>query len=153
MPVPGDTIAARTIKVGVLTLGAALLAGVWEVIAMQVPGSPLYIGVLPGPIGALRDLSVSLGLLTLAAGALMPRAYEGAPAGRARVASILITAGVALAIIAQTYGAANGMHGAQLSDLRADASAVFVVRHGGLVLFALGWLDLGLRVLRRPAAT
>jgi hypothetical protein len=153
MPPTLDTTAARTIKLGVLTLGAALLAGTWEVLAQQVPGSPLYIGVLPGPIGALRELSLMLGVLTLAAGALMPRAYESASPRRARIASILIATGGALAIAAQTYGASNGMHGVQASDLRADARAVFFVRHGGLVLFALAWLDLGLRVLRRPAAT
>jgi hypothetical protein len=148
-----DTTAARTIKLGVLTLAAALLAGAWEVIALQVPGSPLYIGVLPGPIGALRELCVTLGLLALAAGALVPRAYESSSPRAARIASLLITSGVALAITAQAYGAANGMHGAQVSDLRADARMVFFVRHGGLLLFALGWLDLGIRVLRRPAAT
>lgn len=153
MAQPADIIAARTIKLGVLTLCAALLAAAWELIALQVPGSPLYIGVLPGPIGALRELALTLGLLTLAAGALLPRAYDGAQGRRARIASLLITGGVALAIAAQTYGAANGMHGVQVSDLRADASAVFFVRHGGLLLFALGWLDIGLGVLRRPAAT
>lgn len=145
--------AERTIKVGVLTLGAGLLASAWEVLAVQVPGSPLYIGVLPGPIGALRELCVMLGLLTLAAGALLPRAYEGASSRRAGIASLLIALGVALAITAQIYGAAHGMHGAQSSDLRADARAVFFVRHGGLLLFALGWLDIGIAVLRRPAAT
>jgi hypothetical protein len=65
----------------------------------------------------------------------------------------LIAAGVALACAAQTYGAAHGMHGVQMSDLRSDARAVFFLRHGGLLLFAMGWIDLGLRVLRRPAAT
>jgi hypothetical protein len=148
-----ETTAASTIKLGVLTLAAALITGAWELIALQVPGSPLYIGVLPGPIGALRELCVVLGLLTLAAGALMPRAYESASARRARGASILIAVGVALACASQAYGAAHGMHGVQMSDLRADARAVFFLRHGGLLLFALGWIDLGLRVLRRPSAT
>ena len=150
---PLHAIANDLLKRGVLTLGAGLAAGVWELIALQVPGSPLYIGVLPGPIGALRELCMLLGLLTLAAAALMPRAYEGASARRARIASLLITGGIALAIGARVYGAANGMHGVQASDLRADARAVFFVRHGGLLLFAAGWLDIGLRILRRPAAT
>lgn len=148
-----NATAERTIKLGVLTLGAALLAGTWELLAQQVPGSPLYIGVLPGPIGGLRELSLMLGLLTLAAGALMPRAYEGARPRSARIAAISIAVGVALAIAAQTYGAAHGMHGVQASDLRADARAVFFVRHGGLLLFAAAWLDIGVRVLRRPSAT
>lgn len=147
------TTAASTIKLGVLTLGAALITGAWELVALQVPGSPLYIGVLPGPIGALRELCVNLGLLALAAGALMPRAYGASSARRARIASILIAAGILLAFVAQAYGAAHGMHGVQMSDLRADARVVFFLRHGGLLLFALGWADLGLQVLRSPAAT
>jgi hypothetical protein len=148
-----EATAASLIKLGVLTLAAALITGAWELIALQVPGSPLYIGVLPGPIGALRELCILLGLLALAAGALVPRAYEGASARRARLASILIAGGIALACAAQAYGAAHGMHGVQMSDLRADARAVFFLRHGGLALFALGWIDLGLRILRRPSAT
>ncbi len=147
------TAATRTLKLGVLTLGASLIAGGWELLALQVPGSPLYIGVLPGPIGGLRELCVTLGLLALAASAVFPGAYEGAGGLRPRVVSAVITAGVALAISAQAYAAANGMHGVQASDLRADARVVFFVRHGGLLLFAMGWLDLGWRVLRRPAAT
>jgi len=150
MPPATATTATRTIKLGVITLGAALLAGVWQLLALQVPGSTFYIGVLPGPIGALRELCVTLGLLTLAAGALQPRAYEAAKEQRARAASLLITVGVALAIAAQTYGAAHGMHGEQMSDLRADARAVFFIRHGGILLFALGWLDIGWRFVRRP---
>jgi len=154
MPAPDvETTAASTIKLGVITLGAGLITGAWELVALQVPGSPLYIGILPGPIGALRELCITLGLLVLAAGALVPRAYDAASARRARVASTLIAAGAALTFVAQAYGAAHGMHGVQMSDLRADARAVFFVRHGGLAIFALGWSDIGLRLLRRPSAT
>src|ERR1700712_1427192 len=47
-----DQTSARWV---VLRLGGALLliaasAGAWEVLASQAPGSPLYLGVLPGPI-------------------------------------------------------------------------------------------------------
>lgn len=153
MALPLATTATRTIRVGVLILGAALGASIWELIAVQAPGSELYIGVLPGPVAALRELCVTLALLTLAAGALLPRAYGPSTEARAALASAALAAGAALAIAGQTYGAAHGMHGAQMSDLWADARAVFFVRHAGLTLFALGWLDLGWGVLRRrPAA-
>ena len=149
-PSPSDSrYAARTVRFGVALLGGAAGAGLWELLAAQVPGSPLYIGVLPGPIGALREMTLMLSLLSMAAGALMPWAYGAQVDGRrAKVVTGFLLAGALIAIAAQTYGAANGMHGAQMSDLRADARAVFFIRHGGLLLFALGWLDVGWRVLR-----
>src|SRR6476660_7130901 len=54
----------------IVGLGAALLlcgtlAGIWEVLACQAPGTALFIGMLPGPISALRELAFSLGLLLL----------------------------------------------------------------------------------------
>jgi hypothetical protein len=141
--------AVRTVRLGVALLGCAALASVWELLAAQVPGSPLYIGVLPGPIGALREMALTLALLSLAAGALMPWAFGAAVNGqRALIVSSLLVSGAILALGAQTYGAANGMHGHQMSDLRPDARLVFYLRHGGLLVYALGWLDIGWRVIR-----
>lgn len=146
--------AARTLKLGVALLGYAALASAWELLAAQVPGSPLYIGMLPGPIGALREMALTLALLSLAAGALLPWAFGSASAGtRARLASALMLAGALLALAAQSYGAANGMHGHQMSDLRLDARVVFYLRHGGLLVFGLGWLEIGWRLFRRTPPT
>jgi len=152
MQPPPDTNASPLIKVGVIALAAAMLAGGWELLALQMPGSPLYIGVLPGPVRSLRELCVTLGLLTLAAASLMPRAYAGCTSRRAAVVPMIMAIGVALSVATQTYGALNGMHGVQMQDLRADAQVVFFVRSAGLLLYALAWLDLGLRVLRHRLA-
>jgi hypothetical protein len=146
---PLSPIAIRLVRLAVLLLGYAAITGVYELVALQVPGSPLHIGVLPVPIGALRELSLVLSLLLLAAAALFRWAFGESAPRAARVAFALLTAGALLALAAQTYGALHGMHGVQMSDLRPDARAVFYARHFGLLLFALGFAPIGVRVLRR----
>lgn len=137
-----------TIRLGVAALMLGALAGLWELLALQAPGTLLYIGMLAGPIGALRELTLLLGLLLVVAGLLLPWAGRG---GEPRALVALLYMGVALALSAQVYGAAHGMNGVQLGDLRPDALPLFVVKQGGLLLFALGMLELGRRVLVRPA--
>jgi hypothetical protein len=94
-----------------------------------------------------------LALLLVVAAALLRWAFGDAAPRTARSASMLLASGALLAIGAQTYGALHGMHGVQMSDLRADARAVFYARHLGLFLFALGFLPVGLGVLRRGPPT
>ena len=123
-------------------------AGLWELLALQAPGTLLYIGMLAGPIGALRELSLLLGLLLVAAGFVLPWASHGR---EPRLLVALLYLGATLALSAQIYGAANGMNGVQLGDLRPDALPLFIVKQGGLVLFVGALLELGRRVLVRPA--
>lgn len=140
----------RMIRFAVIVLALSGVAGACELLALQVPGSLLYIGMLPGPIGALHQTALTLGLLLLAAGALMPWAYAHDSERRTkRIMSVLVL-GTLLALVAQTYGAAQGMPGVQMQDLRPDARALFVVRHLGLLLVAIGLADLGLRILKKP---
>jgi hypothetical protein len=146
-------LAVRLARLAVLVLGYAALARVYELFALQVPGSPLYIGVLPGPIGALRELGLALALLLFAAASLARWAFGVETSRSARIAGWLLASGTVLALAAQTYGALHGMHGVQMSDLRPDARAVFYARHLGLLLFTLGFLPVGLGVLRRPPPT
>lgn len=137
-----------TIRLGVAALMLGALAGLWELLALQAPGTLLYIGMLAGPVGALRELALLLGLLLVAAGLLLPWASrEGEP----RLLVALLYLGAVLALSAQIYGAAHGMNGVQVGDLRPDALPLFIVKQGGLVLFALAMLELGRRVLVRPA--
>ena len=130
-----------------MVLLLAALAGVWEVLARQAPGSVLYIGVLPEPISALRELALVLGLLLFVAGALMRWAFGGPPP---RWVSSALCGGALLALAAQLYGAASGMYGVQLQDLRADALPVFLAKHVGLLAFTAGFFELARRVLTRP---
>lgn len=109
----------------------------WEVLASQAPGSPLSIGMLPGPIEMLRETAVLLGLLLFAA-SMCVRAH-GAPRGL--VVGLHVAVGVTL--LAALYGAATGMHGVQARDLRPDAIVLFVVKYAGRLgvfacLFAIG---------------
>jgi hypothetical protein len=123
-------------------LAAGALAGLVELIALQAPGSPLYLGVLPGPIGMLRALSLWLGLLLLGADALAARA--AAPLVLIRVLASAAT----LAVLAQAYGAAHGMYLLQVKDLRADALPLFLIKHAALLAFGVGYAALGARALR-----
>lgn len=117
-----------------------LLAGaatVWEVLAMQGPDSPFHVGVLAGPVGQLRAFSFGLGATLLACGWLWPALY--AP-GRGRIALGLLVGGAGLHAAALTYGASQGMVGAQLFDPRPDASWLVLTRglgHGAMLLALL----------------
>jgi uncharacterized membrane protein (DUF441 family) len=137
-----------TVRLGVVSLMVAALASAWELLALQAPGSPLHIGVLPGPVTALRELALVVGLLLLAAGLLMP--WATGQRGEPRVLTRMLHAGTVLALGAQAYGAAQGMNGVQLGDLRADALPVFVFKQGGLAVLVGALLELGRRVLLAP---
>jgi hypothetical protein len=140
-----------TLGLGVLALIAAGCSGAWELLALQSPGTVLYIGMLPGPISALRELATVLGLLFVVAALWMP----AAALVRARVPlSILVAllyAGGALALGAQLYAALHGMYGTQIVDMRADALPVFVAKHCGLLLLIAALLELARRALRSPS--
>jgi hypothetical protein len=139
--------ARAVIRLGVCVLFVAAVAGVWELLALQAPGSPLYLAALPGPVSALRELAMNLGLLLLAAGLLAPwAATRGEPKGLV----LALHAGALLGLGAQLYCALTGMYGVQLYDLRPDAKAAFALKYGGLLLFGLSLLELGRRVLVRP---
>ena len=140
-----DRCRTATLRLGVVTLMFAGCAGIWELLALQSPGTPFYIGVLPGPVSALRELATAVGLLLVAAAVLMPSAARGRIPVPTLVA--LLYAGTLLSLGAQLYGAAHGMYGVQISDLRADALPLFAVKHGGLALLGTGLFELGRRVL------
>jgi len=140
--------AAIRMAVGVLLLAA--LAGAWELLARQAPGSVLYLGVTPEPIAALRELATTLGLLLFVAGALMRWAFAGSPP---RWVAVGLYGGALLALAAQAYGASGGMYGIQLQDLRADALPVFIFKHLGLMAFAVAFFELARRILSRPPPT
>ena len=125
------------LRLAVFVLCAAAGAGVWEVLASQAPGSPLSIGMLPGPIEMLRETAVVLGLLLLAASVLVRER------GVARGVVVALHLAVAITLLAAVYGALLGMHGVQARDLRPDATPLFVVKYLGRLgvaacLFAIG---------------
>lgn len=137
-----------TIRLGIVALMAAAASSVWELLALQSPGTFLYIGTLFGPIAALRELTTVIGLLLLGAGWLMPWA---SPKREPKLLVANLYAGTLISIGAQVYAALHGMYGVQASDLRPDALPLFVIKHGALALVIGALLELGRRVLvRRP---
>lgn len=132
----------------ILGLGAALLlygmlAGIWEVLACQAPGTSLFIGMLPGPISALRELAFSLGLLLLITSLLLGWSGRRAPSWLVA----LLHVGAWLCVGAQTYGAAHGMPGVQVVDFRPGVRPLFVTKFLALALFCLALIELGRRIL------
>ena len=125
-------------------LSFALVAGVWELVARQAPGSPLYIGMLPGPISSLRETATVLGLLLLSVAQLVPMA---ARRREPRGLFLGVLAGSVVGLGASVYAAAVGMHGVQFNDPLRAALPVFALKQGGLGL-ALGCLlELGRRAV------
>lgn len=125
------------LRLAVFVLCFAAAAGVWEVLASQAPGSPLSIGMLPGPIEMLRETALVLGLLLVSAGLLVRER------GLARWLVVALHVAVAVTLLAAVYGALTGMHGVQARDLRPDATPLFVVKYLGrfgvaACLFAIG---------------
>jgi len=124
---------------GVLVLAA--LAGVWETLASQAPGSPLYIGVLPGPVALLREAAFDWGVSLVLAGLLLGGRAQPRKWFFALQAGVLLTLGSAL------YAAATGMHGIQARDLRPDASWLFAIKYAGRGLLSVCLFDLARRGL------
>lgn len=134
--------ARELLRLAVIVLCIAAGAGVWEVLASQAPGSPLSIGMLPGPIEMLRDTALILGLLLFGASVLVR------DSGAARGTVIALHVAVAVTLLAALYGAAAGMHGVQARDLRPDATPLFVLKYAG----RLGVLACLLAIARRALA-
>jgi len=134
------------VRTGAALLACAALAAGWELLARQAPGTPLFLGLLPGPISALRELCFSLGVtLALTGGLLAPAAGE-APRGERLVR--IACGGATLGVAAQLYAASQGMHGVQLQDARPDALPLFVLRQGSVAASALALAIFGVRGLR-----
>jgi hypothetical protein len=131
------------LRLAVLVLCVAAGAGVWEVLASQAPGSPLCIGMLPGPIEMLREAATVAGLLLLAASCLV----RDLQLSRALVIALHVT--VAVTLLAALYGALTGMHGVQAVDLRPDASPLFAAKYLGRLGLAACLLLIVRRVLAR----
>jgi hypothetical protein len=137
--------ARAVLRIGGCVLAAAALAGAWEWLAGQAPGSPLYIGMLPSPIERLRAEAFDFGTVVLIAGLLLgPRVLP-------RRVLIWLGLGALLILVSGLYAATTGMPGVQLRDLRPDATWVFAGKALGRGLTVLGLAEIGWRVLGRRA--
>ncbi|HEX5660871.1 MAG TPA: hypothetical protein VFX59_26945 [Polyangiales bacterium] len=96
----------------------AALATVWELLALQPPGSPLHLGVLAGPIAQLRNFAFAHGVAALIIARLQP----------ARWVAWLLALGAVLHVLALGYAAAKGLLAVQLLDPRPDARFTLYAR-------------------------
>lgn len=142
MPEAGSARWVSWLGCGVL--GLAALAGAWETLASQAPGSPLYIEMLPGPIERLRETAFDFGVLLLLAGLLLRGQSLGA------LATWALGAGTFLTLATALYAALTGMLGIQFYDLRADAPWLFAFKFLGRALLCGGLARASWLVLRKP---
>ena len=131
------------LRLGALLLLIAASAGAWEVLASQAPGSPLYLGVLPGPIERLRHEAFDFGVLIVIAGLLL--GDRSLP----RRVLLWLAIGALLTLAACFYAAITGMTGVQMTDLRPDAGWLFGTKLLGRALLCAGLGSIGLRTLIR----
>jgi hypothetical protein len=139
--------AAATLRLALGTLLLATLAGAFEVLASQAPGSPARLGILPGPVQLLRENAFTQGFL-LSLGSFLLREASAAPGCErlSRRVAIALHVGALLVLGAAVYGALQGMHGVQMRDLRPDATPLFVVKHLGYAVLLVAFVALARRL-------
>jgi hypothetical protein len=135
--------ARSVVRLGCSLLLFAALAGVWEILASQAPGTFLYIGMLPGPIELLREALLSWGFSLVLAGLLLADAELAARWHRA------LHLGAALLLGSGLYAGATGMHGVQISDLRPDATWLFGLKNAGRALLLAGLVAIARKAVLR----
>lgn len=140
---PGHANARLVVlRLGAVLLLLAALAGAWEVLASQAPGSPLYLGVLPGPIERLRHEAFNFGVVTMIAGLLLGE-RDNVP----RRVLMWLVIGAGLSLCACLYAALTGMTGVQMADLRPDAGWLFATKLVGRGLLCAGLATIAARAL------
>jgi len=113
------------IRLGIVLLGLAALAGLFELFARQAPYTPLELGMLPGPIQQLRDAALVHALVALLAGLSLPAAWPTvAPLRFVRV----LVLGHGLLFAALGYAAVTGRMAVQIWDPRPLAVVLTALR-------------------------
>ena len=140
--------ARALVRLAVVLLLVAVAAGVWELLASQVPDSRFHVGILPGPVGQLRNAATTLALILFAAAWLMPWAARAGKEPRWLV--VLAYVGSIVTIVSLAYGATTGMYGVQIEDPRPDSRLLFAARSIGQGILVVCALELARRILFRP---
>jgi hypothetical protein len=142
-----DNASARLVvlRLGAVLLLIAAIAGAWEILASQAPGSPLYLGVLPGPVERLRHEAFDFGMLVMLAGVLL-RERDNVP----RRVLLWLAIGAGLTLSACLYASLTGMTGVQMADLRPDAGWLFGTKLLGRALLCAGLLSIAFQTLKKP---
>lgn len=136
-----------------LGLGLCVLSAlscVWEMLALQMPDSPMHVGVLAGPIAQLRNFSFGLGVGSLVLSLCWPQLFA---AGTGKVVAWLWLAGALLHVAALCYAATQGMVSVQFFDPRLDARVVVYTRAIAHALSVGALLMVSARAVREPTRT
>jgi hypothetical protein len=139
--------ARAVIRLAVVLLLLSAFSAVWELLALQAPGSPFSLRMLPGPVGHLRDFTATLALALLAIAWLIPWAYGN---GEPRLMVWLCHAGAILTVGASFYGAIRGMYLVQIVDPRLEANVLLALKCSGGALLLGCLLEVSRRILFRP---
>ncbi len=139
--------ARALVRLAVVLLVVGAIAGVWELLALQAPSSPVHFGELPGPVTQLRNTAVTLSLILFAVAWLMPWA-AGDREPMLFVGAVHVGATVTLG--AMIYGAARGLLGIQVIDPIPTATGLFVARIAGEAILFGCLIDFARRILMRP---
>ena len=137
--------ARAIVRLAIGLLIAAAAASVWEILARQAPSSGWHVGMLPGPVAELRDTSVTLALLCVAAAWLVPVI---APDHEPWLLVGALHAGALVTLAALAYGATTGMYGVQIDDPRSDSVWLFKIRTLGQLVLVGCLVDVARRFLR-----
>lgn len=122
---------------GLLLVAAG--AALWTTLARQAPGSPVYLGVLAGPIEGVRDSALVIALVFLAVAHWLPALATG------RVAALIVAVacvGALLDVGVGLYAASHGLHAIQFKDPRPDVAPLVTLRSLGQALLALCLLEI-----------
>lgn len=144
MPFTPPARALLRFAFGLLVIGAG--CSLWALLAKQAPGSPVYLGMLAGPIESVRDSATVLGLVFLAVASLLPGLADG------RVAVVLVAVaciGASLEIGTGLYAATHGLHAIQFKDPRPDIAPLVTLKYLGHALLGLCLLEVTRRVWTR----
>lgn len=143
---PSTPSARALLRAALLLLLVASGASLWAMLARQAPGSPVYLGLLPGPIDAVRNSAAILGVGFLGASWLLPNvASERASWWLV----ILACAGAGLDVGAGLYAASRGLHAVQFVDPRPDTGPIVALKYLGEALLLGCQLELTRRVWLR----
>jgi hypothetical protein len=138
--------ARAIVCLAIVLLLVTALAAIWELFALQAPGSPFSIGMLPGPIASFRNTALTFALALLSVAWLIPWAYQNK---EPRLIVALTYIGVIMALGSGFYGALSGMSGVQIIDPRPDAWMVLSVKLVGQLLLVIGLVDFARRMVFR----
>lgn len=131
------------LRLAIVSFVAGAIASVLEVLASQMPYTPLDFGLLAQPVSQLRTTALTSGLVLVAVAWLWPM-VEPFPRRTIWLGSLAV--GLCVTLGSMAYGALTGMMGYQLFDPHEAGRWLAYTRLFGQLLFALTLLEFARRL-------